>query len=118
MREDNLETIATRKEEFFFKPLYGFASRGVLPSSQVGRKRLRRLLQKGQSYVAQKKVAKSQLSLPDCDTPLWTDLRVWAYRGEIFLLSGRASCAQERLDLTPPGGWLPTFVQRIPSSPF
>ena len=117
LRKDNLETIAARKEEFFFKPLYGFASRGVLPSSQVGRKRLRRLLQKGQSYVAQKKVAKSQLSLPECDTPLWTDLRVWAYRGEIFWLSGRASCAQERLDLTPPGGWLPTFVQRVPSSP-
>ena len=118
LREDNLETIAARKEEFFFKPLYGFASRGVLPSSQVGRKRLRRLLQQGQSYVAQKKVAKSRLLLPDCDTPLWTDLRVWADRGEIFLLSGRASCAQERLDLTPPGGWLPTFVQRVPSSLF
>lgn len=36
--------------------------------------------------------------------------KMWAYRGEIFLLSGRASCHPERLDLTPPGGWLPTYM--------
>ena len=36
---------------------------------------------------------------------LWTDLRVWAYRGEIVLVSGRASRRPDRLDLKPPGGW-------------
>ncbi len=111
LREDNLEAIAAQKETFFFKPLYGFASRGVLPSSQVGRSRLRRLLKQGKPYVAQKKVAKSLLYLPEKDTPLWADLRVWAYRGEIFWLSGRASCHPERLDLTLPGGWLPTLIE-------
>ena len=40
---------------------------------------------------------------------LWTDLRVWAYRGEIVLVSGRASRRPDRLDLKPPGGWLPTY---------
>ncbi len=40
---------------------------------------------------------------------LWTDLRVWAYRGEIVLVSGRASRRPDRLDLEPPGGWLPTY---------
>ena len=109
LREDNLAAIAARKEEFFFKPLYGFASRGVLPSSQVGHSRLRRLLKQGKPYVAQKKVAKSLLRLADSSPHLWTDLRVWAYRGEIFLLSGRASCHPERLILNPPGGWIPTF---------
>ncbi len=106
LREDNLEVIARRKNEFFFKPLYGFAGRGVLPSSQVGYARLRRLLRKGRAYVAQKRVPKSPLrakGLPD-GTPLWTDLRVWAYRGERFLVSGRASRQPELLDLTPPGG--------------
>ena len=34
---------------------------------------------------------------------LWTDLRVWAYRGEIVLVSGRASRRPDRLDLEPPG---------------
>jgi hypothetical protein len=111
LREDNLEAIAARKEEFFFKPLYGFASRGVLPSSQVGLSRLRRLLKQGKPYVAQKKVVKSLLCLPDSSTHLWADLRVWAYRGEIFLLSGRGSCDPELLDLTPPGGWLPTYMK-------
>ena len=43
---------------------------------------------------------------------LWTDLRVWAYRGEIVLLSGRASTHPDRLDLAPPGGWLPTYAAR------
>ena len=40
---------------------------------------------------------------------LWTDLRVWAYRGEIVLVSGRGSRRPDRLDLKPPGGWLPTY---------
>ncbi|MGB5632970.1 MAG: hypothetical protein WBM86_09370 [Waterburya sp.] len=111
LREDNLEAIGMQKEAFFFKPLYGFASRGVLPSSQVGVSRLRRLLKQGKPYVAQKKVPKSLLRLPDRDAPLWVDLRVWAYRGEIFGLSGRASCHPERLDLTLPGGWLPTLIE-------
>ncbi|MDJ0597578.1 MAG: hypothetical protein QNJ37_01850 [Crocosphaera sp.] len=112
IREDNLEAIASDKQEFFFKPLYGFASRGVLPSSQVGKTRLRRLLKKGLSYVAQKKVSKSLLPVPNCSTCLWTDLRVWAYDGNIFLLSGRGSTDPERLDLTYPGGWLPTYSHR------
>ena len=111
LREENLEAIAARKKAFFFKPLYGFASRGVLTSSQVGRSRLRRLLKQGKPYVAQKKVPKSRLYLPDREAYLWADLRVWAYRGEIFLLSGRASCQPERLDLTLPGGWLPTLIE-------
>ena len=111
LREDNLEAIGAQKEAFFFKPLYGFASRGVLPSSQVGVSRLRRLLKQGKPYVAQKKVAKSLLRLPNRDAHLWGDLRVWAYRGEIFSLSGRASCHSERLDLNLPGGWLPTFIK-------
>jgi hypothetical protein len=38
-------------------------------------------------------------------------LRVWAYRGERFLISARASKRADLLDLASPGGWLPTFVQ-------
>ena len=34
---------------------------------------------------------------------------VRAYRGEIVLKSGRASRRPDRLDLKPPGGWLPTY---------
>ncbi len=56
-------------------------------------------------------VVKPRLCLRDRDVYLWTDLRVWAYRGEIFCLSGRASCHPERLDLTLPGGWLPTLIK-------
>ena len=47
---------------------------------------------------------------------LWADLRVWAYRGEILLLSGRASRRPDRLDLKPPGGWLPTYVSHAGAS--
>ena len=42
--------------------------------------------------------------------PLWCDLRVWAWQGQPYLLSGRASRNPERIDLSPPGGWLPTLV--------
>lgn len=113
IREANLDELARRKDEFFFKPLYGHAGRGVLPSAQVGRSRLRRFLKKGQPYVAQRTVPKSRLTLAGTGNgvSLWADLRVWAYRGERLLISSRASREPELLDLAPPGGWLPTYVR-------
>ena len=82
--------------------------RGLLASATVGRARLRRLLTHGEDYVAQRWVAKPRLQIDG--KPVWTDLRVWAYRGEIFHLSGRASRRPDRLDLARPGGWLPTYA--------
>jgi len=110
LRRENLEEIARRKEEFVFKPTHGYAGRGLLESSKVGHARLRQLLRKERGYVAQKKVPKGLLALSGSEAaPLWTDLRVWAYRGERYLMSGRASRDPDVLDLTPPGGWLPTY---------
>jgi hypothetical protein len=111
LREENLDEIAANKTAFFFKPAHGFASHGVLPSSQVGKGRLRQLLRRGSAYVAQKTVQKPMLVSEGKDgkITLWADLRVWAYRGERYLISGRASKQLDLLDLTPPGGWLPTF---------
>lgn len=118
LREDNVENLVRRKEEFVFKPIHGFASRGLLTSLQVGRTRLRRLLKKREGYVAQKRVPKSRVLAPGmAEVPLWADLRVWAYRGVRFLLSGRASLRPDVLDLTPPGGWLATYAAREVSPP-
>jgi hypothetical protein len=113
LRPENIEEIAHRKEAFIFKPAQGFAARGLLASDEVGRSRLRRLLKEGAGYVVQKKIPKNCLREEAIaeSAPLWTDLRVWAYRGEILLLSGRASSRPEKLDLSPPGGWLPTYVE-------
>lgn len=114
LRKENLDEIAAKKAGFFFKPVHGFASHGVLASSQVGKGRLRQLLRKGSAYVAQKTVPKPMLVSEgeDGKVTLWTDLRVWAYRGERYLISGRASKERDLLDLTPPGGWLPTFAAK------
>ena len=111
LKAENLDEIAARKADYFFKPAEGFASHGVLASSQVGKGRLRQLLRKKLSYVAQKTVPKPVLASPgnDSEMPLWTDLRVWSYRGERYLISGRASKQRDLIDLDPPGGWLPTF---------
>ena len=111
LREENLDEIAAKKTAFFFKPAHGFASHGVLTSSQVGKRRLRQLLRKKSAYVAQKTVPKPTLVSEGKDgkVTLWTDLRVWAYRGERYLISGRASKQRDLLDLAPPGGWLATF---------
>lgn len=109
--EDTLEEIVARKRELVFKPAHGFAGHGLVASEQVGKARLRRLLRKGERYVAQERVPKRTLASPAVGgATLWVDLRIWAYRGERFLLSGRASRRAERLDLTPPGGWLPTYA--------
>jgi hypothetical protein len=59
-------------------------------------------------YIAQRWAPKAYIQIDD--TALWTDLRVWAYRGEILQVSGQASRRPDRLDLAPPGGWLPTYV--------
>jgi hypothetical protein len=108
LRNENLADLAERKQEFVFKPLHGYAGRGLLDSAALGRTRLRRLVTHGEGYAAQRRVAKSDLEIDG--ERVWTDLRVWAYRGEIFHLSGRASRQPDRLDLTPPGGWLPTYA--------
>ena len=108
IRSENLDALAQRKDDFAFKPLHGFAGRGLLASAAVGRTRLHRLLTRGEEYVAQRWVAKPRLQIDGA--PVWTDLRVWAYRGEIFQLSGRASRRPDRLDLARPGGWLPTYA--------
>jgi hypothetical protein len=114
LREDNLEEIARTKEEYFVKPVHGYAGRGALTSSQVGLSRLRRLVRKENGYVAQRVIRKPTLCAEGLakEPALWMDLRVWAYRGERFLISGRASRRPDLLDLAPPGGWLPTFLQR------
>lgn len=114
LREENINEVTAEKENFIFKPAHGFAGHGVLTSSQVGRGRLRQLLKKGVHYVAQKKVPKAELvfELAGAKTTLWTDLRVWAYQGERYLVSGRGSTQSDVLNFTPPGGWLPTLVTR------
>ena len=58
--EENVDELVERKDEFVFKPMHGFAGRGLLESDTVGRRRLRRLLRKGQAYVAQKKVSETR----------------------------------------------------------
>jgi hypothetical protein len=107
LRGETIDMLARRKSEFVFKPLHGFAGRGLLDSAAVGRSRLKRLVSRHEGYVAQKWVPKTCLDV--AGATLWTDLRVWAYRGEIFLLSGRASRRLDRLDLGFPGGWLATY---------
>lgn len=115
LRPDNVEALVEDKDEFVFKPTHGHASRGFLPSARVGRSRLRRLVRKGEGYVAQRKAPRPRVSL-DGDSHVWADLRVWAYRGERVLLSGRCSVDPDSLDLSPPAGWLPTFAARSPES--
>lgn len=107
LRAENVEELASRKDELVFKPTHGFAGRGLLRSADVGHSRFRRLLRKGEGYVAQQRVARSELRA-DGET-LWADLRVWAYRGERLLISGRGSRRPDGLDLRSPGGWLPTY---------
>ena len=108
IRADNLKELAQRKREFVFKPLHGFAGRGLLGSEAVGRRRLRRLVTHSEGYVAQRWVPKPSLEIDGLS--LWADLRVWAYCGKIFHLSGRASGRPDRLELAPPSGWLPTYA--------
>ena len=66
----------------------------------------------GRVYVAQRMVPKQRLPIPEGAEidALWTDLRVWAYRDERYLISGRGSRRPDAIDLQRPGGWLPTYA--------
>ena len=108
IRPENAEALTQTKQKFVFKPFHGFAGRGLLHSPAIGRRRLRSLATRGDGYVAQKWVPKPAMEIDG--SLLWTDLRVWSYRGRIFQISGRASRRPDRLDLTPAGGWLPTYA--------
>jgi len=108
VRAENLDTLAQRKHDFVFKPLHGFSGRGLLDTASVGRACLRHLVKQREGYVAQKRIAKAGMEVEG--QRLWADLGVWAWRGKIFNVSGRASRRPDRLHLTPPGGWLPTYV--------
>lgn len=107
--KENFAELAAHKADLVFKPCHGHAGLGILNSHEVGRHRLQRLLAQGHCYMAQKVADKSCLMLSK-EQPLWCDLRVWAFRGKRYQISGRASCIKERLDLRPPGGWIPTFT--------
>ena len=111
LRAENIGAISEQKDRFVFKPMRSHASRGFLPSGRVGRSRLQRLVRRGEDYVAQRKVGRPRIPLGD-DGEVWADLRVWAYRGQRVLLSGRTSVDENSLDLRPPAGWLPTFAAR------
>lgn len=111
LRPDNLDSLAADRDRFVFKPMRSHASRGFLPSARVGRSRLQRLVRRGEGYVAQRKVGRPRLPLGG-DGHVWADLRVWAYRGERVLLSGRTSVDENSLDLRSPAGWLPTFAAK------
>lgn len=113
LRGEDVDELARTHADWFFKPCHGFASHGLLPGGVVGRTRLRRLLAKGPPYVAQRRAPKLRLETAE-GASLWADLRVWAYRGERFLASGRASRDPDRLDLAPPGGWLATYAVSSP----
>jgi hypothetical protein len=63
IRNENLDALAQRKKDFAFKPLHGFAGRGLLASAAVGHARLRRLVNHGEDYVAQRWVTKPCLQI-------------------------------------------------------
>lgn len=117
LRDDNVDELARRKHELFFKPARGYASHGTIAGESVGRSRLSRLLRSGEPYVAQRFVAQGELVMPGAEAaPLHTDLRVWAYRGDRYLVSGRASTREDRRELRA-GGWIPTFVAEVERGP-
>ncbi len=106
--EANVDELAQDKGLYVFKPRRGFASHGLIDSAAIGRARLKHLVRSGKDTVAQRRIEKPWISADG--RRLWTDLRVWAWRGEILALSGRASLRPDRLDLAPPGGWIATYA--------
>jgi hypothetical protein len=77
LRAENVDGLARRKQELVFKPLHGFAGRGLLGNTEVGRSRLRRLLKQGDGYVVQRWVPKRCTEATGNEgAALWMDLRV------------------------------------------
>lgn len=108
--DDNAEELWAGRRKLFFKPVWGFGSRGTYSGSKLTRKTWLSILQA--DYVAQELVAPSErlLVTDGAQRSFKVDVRCYVYRGEIQLLGARMYRGQTTNFRTDGGGLAAVFT--------
>jgi hypothetical protein len=107
---ENADELWTARRKLFFKPVWGFGSRGTYSGAKLTRKTWKSILQA--DYVAQELVAPSErLLISDgAQLSLKVDIRCYVYRGQIQLLGARMYRGQTTNFRTDGGGLAAVFT--------
>jgi len=107
---DNADELWSRRKQLFFKPIWGFGSRGTYKGAKLTRKTWSSILEA--DYVSQEMVAPSErLVLVDGDEQaLKLDVRCYSYKGDIQLLGARLYRGQTTNFRTDGGGLAAVFT--------
>jgi hypothetical protein len=108
--EDNAESLWADRRGLFFKPLWGFGSRGTYRGAKLTRRKWQEILDS--SYVAQELIPPSErLLVVDGDRhALKLDVRCYVYDGAIQLLGARMYRGQTTNFRTDGGGLAAVFT--------
>lgn len=102
---ENESDLWAGRDNWYFKPLSGFGSRGVYAGSKLTRKTWEAIRASG-GYIAQREVPPSRVAVPD-HGEMRCDLRAYAYEGRTFMRLARLYRGQTTNFRTPGGGFAP-----------
>jgi len=107
---ENADALWSERKRLFFKPNWGFGSRGTYKGAKLTRKTWDSIL--GANYIAQELVAPSErlVILDGNEQALKLDVRCYTYRGEIQLLGARMYRGQTTNFRTDGGGLAAVFT--------
>jgi len=107
---ENADSLWSERKRLFFKPVWGFGSRGTYKGAKLTRKTWDAIV--GADYIAQQLVAPSErLIVRDGNEhALKLDVRCYTYRGEIQLLGARMYRGQTTNFRTDGGGLAAVFT--------
>jgi len=107
---ENAAALWSNRKQLFFKPLWGFGSRGTYRGSKLTRKKWESI--QSASYIAQELVPPSErLVIRDGnEKTLKLDVRCYTYKGEIQLLGARMYHGQTTNFRTDGGGLAAVFM--------
>ena len=110
LTRESADALWERRKQFFFKPAWGFGSRGTYKGAKLTRKTWERIID--EDYVAQRLVLPSErlVVAQGGEQSLKLDVRCFTYRGEIQLLGARLYRGQTTNLRTAGGGLATVFT--------
>jgi hypothetical protein len=103
------ERLWTQRKQLFFKPYAGFGSRGAYRGDKLTRRVFDEIIAGG--YVAQALVPPTgRIAAAEGESPLKSDVRNYAYGGEVQLVAARLWRGQTTNFRSAGGGFAPVFV--------
>ncbi len=107
VRPELEEYLWSERKQLFFKPYFGYGSKGAYRGDKLTRRVFGEILQSG--YVAQKLAAPGERRVSD-EESLKYDVRCYVYDGKIQLIAARLYQGQTTNFRTPGGGFAPVRV--------